>query len=203
MATRGELDADLGGHIAAVSGVVQSSFETIVEIANRLSASFRHGGKLLVCGNGGSAGDAQHLAAEFVNHLKFDRPALPAIALTTDTSIVTSIANDRRFEEIFGRQIEAIGSNGDMLIAISTSGSSANVIEAVRAGRRRGLVTVGFTGLGGAVVMKQECDLVLVVPSRDTQRIQEAHLFVFHVIAGMVEEELFGNLTSENTEKPR
>jgi D-sedoheptulose 7-phosphate isomerase len=182
---------------------VAESSATITEIAARLRSCFERGGKLLICGNGGSAADAQHLAAEFVNHLRFDRRALPAIALTTDTSVLTSVANDRRFEEVFARQVEAIGAAGDVLIAISTSGASANVLAALRAARKRGLVTVGFTGQSGAERMLPDCDLLLAVPSSETERIQECHEFAYHVIAGMVEEQLFGGIASAETERAR
>jgi D-sedoheptulose 7-phosphate isomerase len=197
------IDDEFAAHVAAISGTVAESSATIDEIAARLASCFEDGGKLLICGNGGSAADAQHFAAEFVNHLRFDRRALPAIALTTDTSVLTSVANDRRFEEVFARQVEAIGAAGDVLVAISTSGASANVLAALGAGRRRGMFTVGFTGQQGIEGMSPDCDLLLAVPSRETQRIQECHEFVYHVIAGMVEEQLFGGVASADTESAR
>jgi D-sedoheptulose 7-phosphate isomerase len=183
---------ELAAHVAAVTATVVDSSATIFEIASRLAACFERGGKVLICGNGGSAADAQHFAAEFVNHLRFDRPALPAIALTTDTSVLTSVANDRRYEDVFARQIDAIGAAGDVLIVLSTSGASPNVLAALAAGRRKGLVTVGLTGQAGVEPMSADSDVLLVVPSRDTQRIQECHLFAYHVIADIVEEQLFG-----------
>jgi D-sedoheptulose 7-phosphate isomerase len=195
------VQGDLAAHIAAVTGTVVDSAATILEIASRLVSCFEQGGKVLICGNGGSAADAQHFAAEFVNHLRFDRPALPAIALTTDSSVLTSIANDRRYEDIFARQIEATGAAGDMLIVLSTSGSSPNVLAALAAGRRKGMVTVGLTGEAGIERMSAGADVLLAVPSRDTQRIQECHLFIYHVIAGMVEEHLFGTDGSGTTER--
>ena len=197
------LDDEMAAHVDAIHNTVASSSEMIEKIALELAGCFGRGGKLLVCGNGGSAADAQHLAAEFVNHLRFDRPALPAIALSTDTSILTAVANDRRFEDVFARQVEAIGSAGDVLIAISTSGASENVLAALDTARRRGLVTIGLTGEAGADGMAKACDLVLAAVSRDTARIQECHEFVYHVIAGMVEEQLFGNLNSETIEEAR
>ncbi len=197
------IDDELTAHVAAISGTVAESSTIISEIAARISACFEHGGKLLICGNGGSAADAQHLAAEFVNHLRFDRRALPAIALTTDTSVLTSVANDRSFEEVFARQVEAIGAAGDVLVAISTSGASASVLAALAAGRRRGMFTVGFTGQMGIDRMSLDCDLLLAVPSHETQRIQECHAFVCHVIAGMVEEQLFGAVSSADTENAK
>lgn len=186
------IDDDLASHVAAISATVADSSSIIDDIASRISASFEHGGRLLICGNGGSAADAQHFAAEFINRFRLDRPALPAIALTTDTSVLTSIANDRRFEDVFARQVEAIGIPGDVLIVLSTSGSSPNVLAALAAGRQKGMVTVGLTGQAGIEPMRANSDVLLAVPSSDTQRIQECHLFIYHVIAGMVEEHLFG-----------
>ena len=187
-----DLRGDLEAHVAAVTDTVVESSATILEIAARLVSCLEHGGKVLICGNGGSAADAQHFAAEFVNHLRFDRPGLPAIALTTDSSVLTSVANDRRYEDIFARQIEAIGAAGDVLIVLSTSGASPNVLAALATGRRKGMVTVGFTGQAGIEPMQADSDVLLAVPSRDTQRIQESHLFAYHVIADIVEERLFG-----------
>jgi len=183
---------ELAAHVAAVTGTVVDSSATIIEIASRLASCLERGGKVLICGNGGSAADAQHFAAEFVNHLRFDRPALPAIALTTDSSVLTSVANDRRYEDVFARQIDAIGAEGDVLIVLSTSGASPNVLAALAAGRRKGMITVGLTGQSGIEPMSAASDVLLAVPSRDTQRIQECHLFAYHVIADMVEEQLFG-----------
>ena len=197
------LDDEMAAHLVAIQNTVTSSSEVIEKIAAELVGCFEHGGKLMVCGNGGSAADAQHFAAEFVNHLRFDRPALPAIALSTDTSVLTAVANDRRYEDVFSRQVEALGAPGDVLIGISTSGASENVLAALDTARRRGLVTIGFTGEAGADRMAKACDLVLAAASRDTARIQECHEFAYHVIAGMVEEQLFGTLTSEKIEEAR
>jgi D-sedoheptulose 7-phosphate isomerase len=195
------LEDELAAHVAAVTGTVAESSEVISEIAARLGTCFDRGGKLLICGNGGSAADAQHLAAEFMNRMRFDRRSLPAIALTTDTSVLTSIANDAAYGDVFARQVEALGRPGDVLIAISTSGSSASVLAALRAGRQRGMVTVGFTGQSGAERMTPDCDVLLEVPSRDCPRIQECHEFVYHVIADMVEQQLFGNAGSAQFER--
>jgi D-sedoheptulose 7-phosphate isomerase len=184
------LDEELAAHVAAVQGTVAGSSVVIAEIATRVGICFAQGKKLLICGNGGSAADAQHLAAEFVNRMRLDRAPWPAIALTTDTSVLTAIANDAAYEGVFARQVEALGRPGDVLIALSTSGSSPNVLAALKVGRRRGMVTVGFTGEVGAERMSADCDHLLAVPSRDTARIQECHEFVYHVIAGMVEAQL-------------
>jgi len=169
-----------------------SRVEAIAGGAARIAAAFRAGHKLLLCGNGGSAADCQHMATEFVSRLSRarDRRALPAIALTTDTSFLTAFANDEGFEGVFARQVEALGAAGDVLVAISTSGNSENVVRAVRAAKARGLVSIGLLGEGG--VLTGLVDWAIVVPSRDTQRVQETLLPVEHVICELVEEELFG-----------
>ena len=197
------LDDELAAHIAALTGTVAESSGAIADVVARLCSCFEDGGKLLLCGNGGSAADAQHIAAEFMNRLRLDRRPLPAIALTTDTSVLTCIANDACYDEVFARQVEALGSTGDVLFAFSTSGASANVLAALTAGRQRGMLTVGLTGQSGADSMAPDCDVVLVVPSRDCARIQECHEFVCHVIAGMVEKQLFGRTDSAEVGKER
>lgn len=181
------LEEELAAHVAAVEGTVAGSSEVISELVARLCSCFEQDGKLLICGNGGSAADAQHFAAEFMNRFRVDRRPWPAIALSTDTSVLTSIANDASFDDVFARQVEALGRAGDVLVALSTSGGSANVLAALRVARQRGLVSVGFTGEVGAERMRPVCDLLLAVPSRDTARIQECHEFVYHHVAGMVE----------------
>jgi D-sedoheptulose 7-phosphate isomerase len=186
------LDDELAAHAAALDATVAASADTVEAIVSRLCACFADGGKVLVCGNGGSAADAQHIAAEFMNRLRLDRRPLPAVALTTDTSVLTCVANDLCFDEVFARQVLALGNRGDVLLALSTSGGSANVLAAVEAARKRGLTTVGLTGEHGAGQMAPGCDLLVAVPSSDCARIQECHEFVCHVIAGMVEEQLFG-----------
>ena len=191
------LDDELVAHVEAIRGTVAGSAAVIDDIVTRISACFNQGGKILICGNGGSAADAQHLAAEFMNRMRIDREPWPAIALTTDTSVLTSIANDAAYDDVFARQVEALGRPGDVLIAISTSGRSGTVLGAISAGRRRGMVTIGFTGEAGAERMGQDCDLLLAVPSRETARIQECHEFVYHVIAGMVERQLVEQASHE------
>jgi D-sedoheptulose 7-phosphate isomerase len=142
-------------------------------------------------GNGGSAADAQHLAAEFVSRFSFDRSGLPAIALTTDTSVLTAVGNDYGFEKIFSRQIESIGGEDDLLVAISTSGTSRNIISAIEAARARGITTVGMTGENGKE-MAAICDMAVRVPSVQTAHIQEAHITLGHIVCGLVETEFFG-----------
>jgi D-sedoheptulose 7-phosphate isomerase len=164
----------------------------IIAAADLLVESFRGGGKLLLCGNGGSAADCQHVAAEFVSLLRQDRPraALPAIALTTDTSFLTARANDFGFDEVFSRQVEALGRPGDVLMGISTSGNSRNVIHAVRTARERGVRTIGLVGEGGALAGL--VDAAVVVPSTNTQHVQEAMLAIEHILCELTESHLFG-----------
>ena len=160
----------------------------IDKIADVLVKAYRRGNKMVLFGNGGSAADAQHLATEllggFMNH---DRPSLPALALTTDTSALTAIGNDYRFEEVFSRQVEAMVNPGDVVIAISTSGNSKNVLKGVAAARAKKATVVGFTGQTGGQ-LKKECDLCLCVPSTSTARVQESHITVGHILCAIVEE---------------
>lgn len=167
--------------------------EAIVRAAEVIAAAFRAQRKLLICGNGGSAADAQHIAAEFVSVLdqRHPRPALPAIALTTDTSFLTANANDFGFENVFARQIEALGGAGDVLMAISTSGRSPNVIAGLRRARERGLKTVILTGRSGGSI-NDLGDVVVRVPSESTQHIQEVHITVCHIVCELVERSLYG-----------
>lgn len=153
-------------------------------------AALRGGNKILFAGNGGSAADAQHLAAELVSRFYVDRPGLAAIALTTDTSALTAIGNDYGFDKVFSRQIDALGRAGDVFIGISTSGNSPNVLAALAESRARGLVTIGLTGQSGGK-MAALCDHCLRMPSSDTPKIQEGHIVVGHIICGLVEREMF------------
>ncbi len=159
--------------------------------AEKLASTIRNGGKAIFCGNGGSAADSQHLATELVVRLssKNNRRALPAISLTTNSSILTACANDYGFDEIFSRQVEALGNKGDILFAISTSGNSKNIIRAVEASKKIGIVTIGFLGCGGGK-LSGLVDFPLVIPSDDAQRVQEAHITIGHIIIGMAETEL-------------
>jgi D-sedoheptulose 7-phosphate isomerase len=164
----------------------------LLHAADQISHAMRHDGKLLIAGNGGSAADAQHIAAEFVSRFVFERRALPALALTTDTSALTAIGNDYAFTHVFSRQIEALGRRGDVFLAISTSGRSHNVIAALQAARERGITTIGFTG-GARTPMGELCDILLAVPSEETALIQQVHLVAAHVICGRVEQDLCGS----------
>ena len=167
----------------------------IARAAEWIAAAYRSGGKTLLFGNGGSASDAQHIAAELTGRLRRDRPALPAIALTANTSDLTAIGNDYGFERIFSRLIEAHGKEGDVAIAISTSGNSPNLLSAVDEARARRLRTIAFLGRGGGKLVDR-VDLALVVPSDDTQRIQESHIALAHAIAEVAEMILFPELYS-------
>jgi D-sedoheptulose 7-phosphate isomerase len=159
------------------------------KVAEVVIAALRSGNKLLIIGNGGSAADAQHIAAEIVGRYKQDRPAYAAIALTTDTSALTAIANDYGFEQVFARQVAGLGSRGDVLLALSTSGRSPNVLAALRTARDRGLITIGFTGSKGDT-LGALCDHLLVAPSDDTPVIQQIHLAVAHGICDQIEQAL-------------
>ncbi len=160
-------------------------------IASTISETFRNGGKVLICGNGGSAADSQHFAAEFVSSFSknLERPALPALALTTDTSIITAYSNDFSYEGVFARQVEAFGLEGDVLIVLSTGGNSINCINAVKCAQSRQLKTIAFTGNRG--LLREMVDFNLSVPSDNTQHIQEVHIVAYHVICEIVERELF------------
>lgn len=180
----------LSEHLKTNEAFIKENLSGLMVVSERISEAFTNERKLLICGNGGSAADAQHIAAEFVNRFGMERPPLPALALTTDTSVITSIGNDYAFKEIFSKQVKALGLEGDILLAISTSGNSENVLEAVSAARNQGIHTVGFAGgdggrLGAAV------DMAFVVRSSVTARIQEAHILAGHVICRLVEYILF------------
>ena len=179
--------------IATLQAVLadDSIADTIARVSELTAASMKAGGKLLVAGNGGSAADAQHLAAEFVGRLVVNRPALRAIALTTDTSILTAVGNDFSFDHVIERQVEALGLPGDIFLGISTSGSSRNILKAAHLAKKMGLTTVGFTGNDGGALAKS-CDLSIVVPSTETMNIQEAHLALEHIFCMLVELCYFG-----------
>jgi D-sedoheptulose 7-phosphate isomerase len=170
---------------AAGAGEIERSVNLIIK-------SYRAGGKVILLGNGGSAADAQHLAAELMGRFKLTRAALPAIALTTNTSILTALTNDYGYETVFSRQIEALASDRDVVIGISTSGESTNVIEALKAARQKGAGTIALTGRSGGGLARV-ADVALAVPSDDTPRIQEAHITIGHIICELVERELAAN----------
>ncbi len=167
------------------------AMDTLQRVCDLAVAVYRSGGKLLIAGNGGSAADAQHIAGELVSRFFFDRPALPALALTTDTSILTAIGNDYGYERLFSRQLEGNGKAGDLFLAISTSGNSPSILEAMITARRMGLHVVALTG-GSGGQMVPLCDLCLILPSTVTPRIQEGHILVGHLLCAFIERSLFG-----------
>ena len=169
---------------------LRENLPKLLDVIKSVSHAFESGNKIFFFGNGGSAADAQHLAAEFVNRYVMDRPPLPAIALTTDTSILTSVSNDLAFDEIFAKQLRALGKEGDVAIGISTSGNSANVTKAFEVAKEMGMKTVALTGNDGGVLVKI-ADVSLVVSSTSTPRIQETHILIGHILCEMVEHQLF------------
>jgi len=169
---------------------LRENLTKLLDVIKSVSHAFESGNKIFFFGNGGSAADAQHLAAEFVNRYVMDRPPLPAIALTTDTSILTSVSNDLAFDEIFAKQLRALGKEGDVAIGISTSGNSPNIIKAFEVAKEIGMKRVALTGNNGGVISKM-ADFSLVVPSTSTPRIQEVHILIGHILCEMVEHYLF------------
>ena len=184
------------GHLARSRDVIQAAMEdarfvaTVAAIADAVAQSLAAGGKLLLCGNGGSAGDAQHIAGEFVCRLNYDRAPAAAIALTVDSSVLTAVANDYGYEHVFERQVLALGRPGDILLAISTSGRSPSVLRAMDAARQIGMLVVAFTGLTGGE-MPERTALVLYVPSDSTPLIQQVHITTAHAVCALVEKRLF------------
>ena len=168
-----------------------ASFEVLEQISREIIKAFKAGKKILLCGNGGSASDSQHIAAEFIGRFKRERKSLPAIALTTDTSILTAVANDYSYDDIFSRQVEGLGQKGDVLIAISTSGNSRNVLAAVRQAKELGILTIGLTG-GEGGQLKSIVDLCFLARSSKTPHIQEMHITALHAVSEVVENVLFG-----------
>lgn len=193
-----DISSQIRESISVKEAVLQELPDLIARATEMFLSCLKEGGKILFCGNGGSAADAQHLAAELVVRLRgeFNRPAIPAIALTVDTSVLTAAGNDFGFEDIFSRQIEALGIPGDVLVAISTSGNSANVIRAAEAAKKAGMNTLGLLG-GGGGALKEVVDLALIVPSSTTARIQEAHIMIGHIICQLVEVDLHRNSKCE------
>lgn len=169
----------------------EALLDLLVDVASVCVDVYKNGKKILIAGNGGSAADAQHFAAELVGRYGFDRPSLPSIALTTDTSALTAIGNDYGYEYIFSRQLEGLGVEGDLFIGISTSGNSQNVINAFAAAKERGITTVALVGRDGGK-MGQMADYAIIIPSDKTPRIQESHLLVEHIICDIIEQEIFG-----------
>ena len=186
------IDMQLAEAQSVISRLQQDSqlIQCLEAAAQACIKTLKAGGKILLAGNGGSAADAQHIAGEFVSRFAFDRPGLPAIALTVDTSILTAIGNDYGFEHLFARQIQAHGNSGDVFVGYSTSGKSANVLRAFEEARKLGLICIGLTGNRGGP-MRELCDHLLEVPSADTPKIQEGHLVLGHTLCGLVENAIF------------
>jgi len=176
--------------IAVKEAFFRDNIDKIIEVSRLIASAFDEGKKLILFGNGGSATDASHIAAEFVNRFKRERPGLPAISLTTDMAVITSIANDYDYSEVFARQLRSLSDEGDIVIAISTSGNSPNVLKAVDVAKKKRLKTIAFTGIKG-VKLASKVNFAFVVPSDDTPRIQETHITLGHVLCQMVEEILF------------
>lgn len=178
---------------AAIGAVLADKplLAVVEQVAAVTTQALKAGHKLVLAGNGGSAADAQHLAAEMVGRLSFDRPALPAIAITTDSSALTAIGNDYSYDYVFARQIEALGQKNDVFFAISTSGNSANILKALEAARKKGMVTVGFSGKDGGK-MPPLCDYMIIVPADETPHIQECHIMLGHIICALAEKNIFG-----------
>lgn len=170
----------------------ETLMDTIAQVGRECVALYRNGKKTLLAGNGGSAADAQHIAAELVGRYGFDRPSIPSLALTTDTSNLTAIGNDYGYDKVFSRQMEGMGSEGDLFIGISTSGNSVNIINAINAAKDKGVKTVALVGRDGGK-MAELADYAIIIPSNDTPRIQESHILVGHMICDIIEKELFGN----------
>jgi D-sedoheptulose 7-phosphate isomerase len=177
--------------IRAKQAFLRDHIDALVKVAEVIAAAFKHGNKLMLFGNGGSAADAQHIAAEFTNRFRIERPPLPALALTTDTSALTAIGNDYDYALVFAKQIQALGKAGDVALAISTSGNSANVLAAIEVCRKLNIITVGLTGGTGGKLAANVDHLLCVGASRDTARIQETHILIDHVICELVDQQLF------------
>lgn len=184
-------EASFKQSIAVQEAFFKTGLDSVVQAAEIIARAFTAGHKLMIFGNGGSAADAQHLAAELINRFRLERPPLPAIALTTDTSVLTSVANDYGYDEVFAKQIKGLGAAGDVALGISTSGCSANVLSALAAARTREIITMGLTGEDPGE-MASLCDLLITAPSKETPRIQEVHILTIHLICELVDVKIFG-----------
>ncbi len=187
---KNEIESALNESISIKTELLSSSVESIIQIANILVEAFRTGHSLYLMGNGGSAADAQHIAGELVGRFKKNRKPLPALALTTDTSVLTAIANDFGYDHCFERQVDAFVRDGDVVIGLSTSGNSLSIIDAGLVAKKKGARTIAFTGQGGGK-LKDNVDVCLEIPSKDTARIQECHITVGHILCSIIEKELF------------
>ena len=184
---KNKITSILRDSVKVQESLVAGASDKIESAAKAILAALKNGGKVLIFGNGGSAADSQHFAAELVGRFKKERPPLPAIALTVNTSTLTAIANDYGYDVVFARQIEALGVKGDIAVGLSTSGNSKNVIEAFRKARKLGMSTIGLLGRDGGKI-KDECDIAIIVRSNDTPRIQEAHITIIHILCEIIDE---------------
>jgi D-sedoheptulose 7-phosphate isomerase len=190
-------DSYVKDEIAAAAVVAQRMADTpqtravTAAMAEAIITALRSGNKVLFAGNGGSAADAQHLAAELVGRFAYDRPGLPAIAITTDTSAMTAIGNDYGYDQVFSRQVEALGVRGDVLIGITTSGKSPNILKALEAARSRGVITVGWTGRISPAQFTALCDMVLTIDADTTARVQQGHMIVGHIVCALIERAMY------------
>lgn len=185
-----EIKAEIADHQKLLEAVASDMSPQIAETVKVICDAFKNGNKLLVMGNGGSAADSQHFAAELVSRFKMERGGLAAIALSTDTSILSAIGNDYGFDYVFRRQVEALGNRGDVVVGISTSGNSANVYEALKLASQKGCKTVSLLGRGGGKI-KEVSDIALILPSDDTPRIQEGHITIIHILCSNIEKKMF------------
>ena len=186
-----DIKSQIESNIELSKKILNEFLSIICDLGKIIASVVKAENKILICGNGGSAADAQHIAAEFINRFCMERRPLPAIALTTDTSVITSIGNDYDFKYIFSKQVSALGRKGDILLGISTSGNSQNIIEAVNAAKKKGIYTIAFTGQSGGKLQKI-VDVCIKMPASETARVQEGHILISHLLCDIVEKELFG-----------
>ncbi len=189
-----DIEIQLQESIDTKKALLSTHLDVVKKIADAIVRAFKNGRRLYLIGNGGSAADAQHIAGELIGRFKMNRRPLPAVALTTDTSVMTALANDFGYDTCFARQAEALISPGDVILALSTSGNSKGILNAVQVARERGAVAIGFTGKDGGL-LKDVVDICLKIPSNNTPRIQECHITVGHILCSIVEKELFGTAT--------
>ena len=189
-----DIEIQLQESIDTKKALLSTHLDVVKKIADAIVRAFKNGRRLYLIGNGGSAADAQHIAGELIGRFKMNRRPLPAVALTTDTSVMTALANDFGYDTCFARQAEALVSPGDVILALSTSGNSKGILNAVQVARERGAVAIGFTGKDGGL-LKDVVDICLKIPSNNTPRIQEWHITVGHILCSIVEKELFGTAT--------
>lgn len=188
--TKEEIIGELGEHIGVISQMLSSKADEILQISQLIADCYKKKGKLILMGNGGSAADAQHLAAELAGKYKIERTGLEAIALNANSSIITAIANDYGYDRVYEKQVEGMAKDGDVAIGISTSGNAENVLQGILKAKEMGAKTIGFTGSGGGK-LKGNVDVLLNIPSDSTPRVQEAHITAGHIICGLVEKEVF------------